>query len=145
MNCGPNFLHQVHSAIASLLSWSIPGQNYLLWSLSCIWSHPKCPFSSCVFIARSKPFVCKTHFTCATQSFAFVHICQSLPFSIVKLRALCLTLQWVRMSGMSLFVSVLMTSLSHGSSANCSYRLADSSACPDVVTCIMLLLIPLLA
>src|SRR6266481_4803055 len=145
MNCRPKFLHRVHSAIASLLSRSIPGQNHLSWSLSCIWSHPKCPFSSCIFIARLKPFVCETHSTCVTRSFAFVHICQSLPFSIAKLRALCLALWWVQMSGMSLFVSASTMSLSHGSSVNCSCRLSNSSACPDVVTCIMSLLIPLLA
>src|SRR6266481_9352043 len=145
MNCRPKFLHRVHSAIASLLSRSIPGQNHLSWSLSHIWSHLKCPFSSCVFIARLKPFICETHSTRATRSFAFIHMCQSLPFSIAKLRALCLALRWVRMSSMSLFVSASTTSLSHGLSANCSCRLADSSACPAVVTCIMLLLMLLLA
>src|SRR6266481_9818711 len=145
MNCGPKFLHWEHSAMASLLSWSIPGQNHWSCSLSHVWSHPKWPLSAWVLVVSSKPFTAGTHSTLATRSFAFVRIRHSLPPSIVKLSAWCHALHLVHMSGMSQFISAFTTSLSHGSSANCSCMSANLSVSHPAASCIMLLTTPLLA
>ena len=120
MCLGPKFLQHEHSVMAVLLSLSIPGQNHLSRSFSLVWSHPKWPFSSWVFAASSTCFVFGTHSTHVALSVAFVCVYHSLPSSMVKFIAQCLARYLVQMSGMSWFVSNSTTSLSHGSSANCS-------------------------
>src|SRR6266481_5903010 len=145
MNCGTKFLHWEHSATASLLSRSIPGQNHWSCSLSHVWSHLKWPLSAWVLVVSSNPFTAGSHSNLAARSFAFVHIRHSLPPSIVKLSAWCHALRLVHMSGMSQFVSAFMTSLSHGSSANCLCMSANLSVSCPAASCIMSLTTPLLA
>src|SRR6266481_7788354 len=137
MNCRPKFLHLGHAVMASLLSRSIPGQNHLSCNLSRVWSHPKWLFYSCTFDVSLTPSVRGMHSTHATQSLAFVRICQSQLSWFEKLRAQCLAWRHVQMSCMSPPVRASTTSLSQGSSANWMCNVVCSSMSFAVLICIM--------
>src|SRR6266481_5756468 len=145
MYLGPKFLQWGHSVTAVLLSLSIPGQDHFSCSFSRVWSHPKCPFSSCASAASLVLSVLGAHSTFATLSVAFVHTCHSLSPLIMKFVALCLALRLVWMSGMSWFVSASTTSLSQGLSANRSRSCACSLASVAPLSCMMSFVMPWLS
>src|SRR6266481_7586128 len=145
MYLGPKFLQQGHSVTAVFLSLSIPGQNHFSRSFSRMWSHPKCPFSSCASAASLALSILGAHSTFTTLSVAFIRTFYSLSPLIMKFVALCLALHLVRMLGMSWFVSASTTSLSQGSSANCSHSCACSLASVAPLSCMMSFVMPWLA